>query len=185
MGKLIREDGLVTSVILKAAEAFELGETRVARRVPGGLSNELWRVDASGGAFAVKVMQVNAERPDFRDNVEAAFAIELNAFQQGVPCPEPWPSPDGGGLLRVEGRWVRVHRWCDGGAPTATNHLEEAGRLLSRIHQAAPQHDDADQQADGELEGDVIRQPHGACDRSYCGGCCSPRSGLRRRLEIE
>lgn len=131
----------MTSVIFKASEAFGLGDVRSVRPVAGGLSNDMWRVDTRGSAFAVKVMQVNAERADFRDNIEAAFVIEMNAFQQGVPCPEPCPNPDGGGLLRVEGHWVRVHRWCDGRPPIATNHLDEAGRLLSRIHQVAPQHD--------------------------------------------
>ncbi|GAA2616819.1 hypothetical protein Adu01nite_30350 [Paractinoplanes durhamensis] len=57
--------------------------------VPGGLSNELWRVTTSEGVFAVKRMVVNADHPDFVANVEAAFQIEQRAWQAGVPMPEP------------------------------------------------------------------------------------------------
>ena len=42
--------------------------------MPGGLSNDLWRVDTTTGRYAVKVMRTNAGAPDFRSNVEAAYA---------------------------------------------------------------------------------------------------------------
>jgi Ser/Thr protein kinase RdoA (MazF antagonist) len=102
--------------------------------VGGGLSNELWRVTSGADVFAVKVMRVNAETPEFADNVEAAFLVEQAAFDSGVPCPRPLPARGGGCLARIDGRWVRVHQWVDGGPVEPGQHFRDAARLLAAIH---------------------------------------------------
>ncbi|MDG4824014.1 phosphotransferase [Asanoa sp. WMMD1127] len=104
-------------------------------RVTGGLSNEVWRVVTDTGAFAVKRMVLNADRPDFVGNVEASYAVERRAWQAGVRMPEPVPDPDTGrALATVDGSLFRVHRWLDGQprAGTAT----DAADLLATIHAA-------------------------------------------------
>jgi Ser/Thr protein kinase RdoA (MazF antagonist) len=96
----------------------------------------MWRLTTTVGDFAVKAMRAHAENPDYRDNIEAAFAIEMNAYRAGVPCPEPLPTSDGNALLRDGGTWVRVHRWCNGAMPTRGTCLEDVGLLLAGIHRA-------------------------------------------------
>ena len=126
----------VETMMAQAAEGFGLGHVETMIRVEGGLSNDMWRVDTERGAFAVKVMRAHADAADFRDNVESAFTIEMNAFRAGIPCPEPTPTPEGHALLRVDGAWLRAHRWCEGNSPSPGEHLEDAGVLLATIHRA-------------------------------------------------
>ncbi|MFC6008653.1 phosphotransferase [Angustibacter luteus] len=120
----------------QVAQAFGLGSSYAVEQVAGGLSNELWKLEADAGTFAVKVMRANADRADFRGNIEAAYAVEAAAFERGVPCPEPIQLPDGRCLAEVDGDLVRVHRWCDGRPPEPLDHLEHAGALLAQIHGA-------------------------------------------------
>ena len=126
----------VETMMAKATEGFGLGRVRTMIRVEGGLSNEMWRVATESGEFAVKVMRAHADAAEFRDNVEAAFKIERSALRAGIPCPEPKPTPEGLALLRVDGAWLRAHRWCEGSNPSPGDHLEDAGFLLAKIHRA-------------------------------------------------
>ena len=116
------------------AEAFDLGTPSAVESVTGGLSNDLWKVETAKGVFAVKVMRVNAASPNFRSNIESAYAIEAKAFGRGIHCPEPITSPDGGCLAAVGGQLARVHRWCDGQPPRPLDWQKQAGELLARIH---------------------------------------------------
>ncbi|WP_179266152.1 phosphotransferase [Asanoa hainanensis] len=116
------------------ARRFGLGRpVAPAVRVEGGLSNELWRLTTADRIFAVKRMVINADRPDFVDNVEAAYAVERRAWAAGVPMPEPIPVPDTGRALAEVGQSLyRVHRWVDGEPGRAT--ANEAATLLADIH---------------------------------------------------
>lgn len=124
------------SRVEEIARTFGLGVVRSASTVPGGLSNDLWRVDTDTGPYAVKVMRTNVDAPDFRTNVESAYAVERAAFDAGVPCPEPVPV-DGRCLAEVGPELVRVHRWVDGHPVAPADRLEEAGALVARIHAVA------------------------------------------------
>lgn len=120
--------------IERAVERFGLGRLEAEPvRVPGGLSNELWRVRTGAGEFAVKRMVINADQPQFVDNVEAAFGVERRAWDSGVPIPEP-VAVNGRALLRVDGDLYRAHRWVDGNAGQAT--VRQAAELLAGIHAA-------------------------------------------------
>jgi hypothetical protein len=119
--------------------AFDLGALRAARTVPGGLSNDLWQVRTDRGEYAVKGMVVNADRPGFAANLEAAFAVERAAYAAGVQMPEPVAVPASGAcLLSVGGRLVRVHAWVDAVPADPASHRSEVGLLLARIHAASP-----------------------------------------------
>jgi len=113
---------------------FELGPPVAGPwRVGGGLSNELWRVRTASGLYAVKRMVVNAGRPEFVGNVEAAFEVERRAFAAGVPMPEPIPEPSSGrAFAAVGGSLYRVHRWVDGRAGVGS--AADAVRLAAAIH---------------------------------------------------
>jgi hypothetical protein len=127
----------VAMMIGQVVDRFELGEA-VGPPVPvsGGLSNDLWRLETERGTFAVKRMVVNADRPDFVANLEAAFVVEARAFAAGVPMPAPVPDPaTGRALVRVGGDLVRVHAWVAGVA--GEDSVGEASALLARIHAAS------------------------------------------------
>lgn len=118
----------------RVAHRFELGAlVDEPVRVPGGLSNELWRLVTVDGTFAAKRMVVNADRPDFVSNVEAAFQVEGHAWAAGVPMPQPVADPaTGRALARVDGSLFRVHRWVDG--QPGDGSVAAAARLLAAIH---------------------------------------------------
>jgi Ser/Thr protein kinase RdoA (MazF antagonist) len=131
---------IVPSVLPTAdqiAVAFGLGQPLESVPVAGGLSNDMWRLQTDTGTFAVKVMRAHATNPDFRENIEAAYAVETNAHRRGVPCPEPVGSEDGRCLAEVAGELVRAHRWVDGKVVDGRRWLEQAGSLLAQVHGAA------------------------------------------------
>jgi hypothetical protein len=127
------EDPPVT-VIERVAQRFGLGQLVADPvRVPGGLSNELWRLVSQEGVFAVKRMVVNADRPDFVANVEGSFEVERHAAASGVAMPQPVVVPSTGrALAEVEGSLFRVHRWVDG--QPAAGSAREAAELVAGIH---------------------------------------------------
>lgn len=103
--------------------------------IPGGLSNDLWRLSTTRGTYAVKRMVVNADHPAFARNIEDAYAIERRAYEAGVPMPAPVPDPvTSTALAHVHGSFVRVHVWVDGMAPHEEH--SDVGRLLARVHAA-------------------------------------------------
>ena len=125
------------SIADEVAEAFSLGAPIDSNQVSGGLSNDLWRLTTDTGTFAVKVMRANTSNPEFRGNVEAAYAIEATAYRRGVPCPEPVSADGVHCLAQVAGELVRVHRWVNGRAVDGSRWLENAGSLVAQIHGAA------------------------------------------------
>jgi hypothetical protein len=123
-------------VIEHVAARFGLGQPlHTPLPISGGLSNRMWRLDTDHGAFAVKQMIVNADRPTFLENVETAFTIERRAWAAGVPMPEPVVDPTNGrAVARIADALVRVHRWVDG--TTGAGSPIEAAELLANIHTA-------------------------------------------------
>jgi hypothetical protein len=121
-------------VIDAVVEHFRLGRRLApAARVPGGLSNEMWRVVTESGSYAVKRMVASVDRPNFVANIEASFEIERRAYAGGVPMPRPVVEPvSGGALARIGTSLVRVHEWADS-TPGDVSVLEVMG-LLGRIH---------------------------------------------------
>lgn len=127
----------MSTFVDEVAATFGLGQPRHSSAVPGGLSNDLLRVETSGGAFAVKVMRANARDPEFRANIETAFAIETRARRGDVPCPEPVTFGDGHCLAEVSGELVRVHHWIDGEKVDGSQWVSSAGSLIAQIHGVA------------------------------------------------
>ena len=133
----VRQGHHLIVLIGRVAARFELGRPlRQPERVPGGRSNELWRLETNRGAFAVKRMIVNADAPSFVDNVETAFAIERRAWAAGVAMPEPLADPvTGRALARIDEALFRVHRWVEG--ESGGGSAAEAAGLLATVHAAA------------------------------------------------
>lgn len=122
-------------ILARLPAHFDLHPVTSASEVSGGLSNALYRVETSAGAYAVKIMGINADSHDFQNNIENAFAVEQAAFTAGVPCPEPVPTSQGTCLAAVAGKLVRVHHWVEGVTPAITPESGRwAGELLAKIH---------------------------------------------------
>jgi aminoglycoside phosphotransferase (APT) family kinase protein len=89
-------------------------------RVPGGLTHRLWRLETSEGAFAVKEISRDLNRPDFFSWLDRAFTLERAAYDAGVMMPRPVPAlATSGCLAQLLGdgdrpTFVRVHEWVDG-----------------------------------------------------------------------
>jgi len=129
----------------RVCAAFPLGEPLAPwRRVSGGLSNELRRLETTAGCFAVKRMVVGTEFPWFRGNVEASFQIEQAAVDAGIRAPRPISAESGEECLaeiECEGGdscWVRVHEWKQGNGPdhrtAPPRFARQIGQMVASIH---------------------------------------------------
>jgi Ser/Thr protein kinase RdoA (MazF antagonist) len=129
------------------ADAFGLGTvTQPPAPVTGGLSHLLFRVETTGGTWAVK--QLNRSREDWwlADYLVAAD-VELAAHRHGIALPRPVPPREPAAPLLADlpvgpgGAPVSflVRAWVDGtplpdGLPHAAPVLEWAGRTLAALH---------------------------------------------------
>lgn len=124
---------------------FGLGKVQKSwQRVPGGLSNRIWRLDTDEGSFAIKQMVAGTQNPGFERNVNAGYAIETTAIAHGVSAPRPVPPLSGAGCLApfscVDGEecLVRVHEWVDGSPvhhrTVSPDQGRQLGEMLASIH---------------------------------------------------
>jgi Ser/Thr protein kinase RdoA (MazF antagonist) len=124
--------------------------------VGGAWSNQVYRLEATTGTFALKELRNPWQDPGWLKWLAAAWDFEQLAFASGVEMPEPVSNrSDGGPLAWVETADdpagvvpVRVHRWVDGVPPGPGAVSPEvagwAGRTLARLHGlAAPPADRA------------------------------------------
>ncbi len=121
------------------AEGLGLGQVLDSVKVAGGLSNDLWRVRTERGVFALKVMVINADQPDFVTNLERSFDVERRAFAAGVPMPRPITVPGHRDrcLLAHGGSLARAHHWVDAAPVDPQQHAARAGALLAQIHRSS------------------------------------------------
>jgi Ser/Thr protein kinase RdoA (MazF antagonist) len=118
--------------------AFGLGNARGPLRLAaeGWLGhNRVYRLDAAHGSFAVK----HYGRPvDDETPPERGFAIELAAYDGGVPMPHPIATVDGQCWALIGQHWYRCHEWVDGTAKnnedTSAADAEAMGRLVAHLH---------------------------------------------------
>lgn len=127
-------------------ELFDLGApSGTPTPVEGGLTNRLWRLTATRGAFAVKQMNLDVHRAGYVAWFDRAFALEQAAFAAFVPMPRPVPVAATGRCLgdvaEADGSaiTVRVHAWVEGvPLDNSTAYPNEVaarvGSILARIH---------------------------------------------------
>ena len=127
-------------------ELFDLGApSGTPTSVEGGLTNRLWRLTTTRGAFAVKQMNRDVHRAGYVDWFDRAFTLEQAAFAALVPMPRPVPVAATGRCLgelpNGDGRpiTVRVHEWVEGlrldnSTPYSGQVAERVGSILARIH---------------------------------------------------
>lgn len=88
------------ATVRATCEMFDLGVPRGApKRVAGGLTNRLWRLETTRGIFAVKEMNRDPDRADYVAWFGRAFTLERAAFRRGIPMPRPVPAAATGRCL--------------------------------------------------------------------------------------
>ncbi|WP_189223199.1 aminoglycoside phosphotransferase family protein [Saccharothrix coeruleofusca] len=125
------------------AAAFGLGEVLEPwTPVTGGASHLVWRLRTTRGDWAVKRVNRSWEAWWTREH-EVAAAIQLEAWNLGVPMPRPvHPLRPSAPLLadvRVDGEVgsFLAHEWCEGTAPTSPTPelLDWVGATLAVLHE--------------------------------------------------
>jgi Phosphotransferase enzyme family len=113
--------------------------------VAGAWSNRVYRLEASGGVYAVKELRNPWDEPRFAQRLAEAWSFERAAIAAGVAAPEPIAPPGSDGCTAAVARagggdhaTVRVHRWAEGGSapagPVADPVADWAGRTLATLH---------------------------------------------------
>lgn len=124
--------------------AFGLdGPATSMTEVGGAWSNQVFRLEAGGGVFAVKRMRNPWRIPRWEEWLAEAWEFELRGIDAGIAAPQPVANPATGGCLaRVSGGAepvpVRVHRWVNG-EPLGTGVADPmtarwAGQVLATMH---------------------------------------------------
>ncbi len=106
--------------------AARLSEGPVAR----GRQGDVWRLETSDGAWAVKV----PFEPTGEDDVRRSTAFQEAAHAAGVPTPQVRRTTDGRVFATVDGLAARVYAWVDLRPPDP--HLDPAlvGTAVAGIH---------------------------------------------------
>lgn len=117
---------------LIAAE-FGLGPMREPPRFAArGEMGHVWRMDTTGGAWAVKAL---VHPVDDTTGEDAEFQLALHAA--GIPLPRPRLTPAGAAVVVTpDGAGYRVYEWVDLD-PRGRVDVATAGGLLARIHAVA------------------------------------------------
>jgi Ser/Thr protein kinase RdoA (MazF antagonist) len=119
-------------VELIAAE-FGLGAVREPPRFAArGEMGQVWRMDTSGGSWAMKAL---VHPVDDTTGEDAEFQLGLHAV--GIPLPRPRLTPAGSAVVVApDGIGYRVYEWVDLD-PRGRVDVGTAGELLARIHARA------------------------------------------------
>lgn len=120
------------------ARRFGLGPVQSgAKFVARGAMGEVWRLETSRGAWAVKCQfpwGPAQPRP-------ADVGVQLAAAAAGIPLPAPVLTPAGEAVTGIGSHRVRVYEWADlarpAEPPVTDRTAAEAGRLLGVLHSLA------------------------------------------------
>lgn len=119
----------------ETAAVFGLGDAvAFAGPVARGRVGEIWRLDTSSGAYAVKTWR---QRPDPAE-VDADTAVQEHFLAAGVPMPAPVRTTGGAVLAEVGGVLLRVHTWVEVLPEDRGLDPAAVGGLLALLHRSAP-----------------------------------------------
>ncbi len=121
------------------ALTFALGDVRddlVPAALGWGGHNKVFRLETATGSWAIKQL---GRRP--APDAEAAFAIEMAAYEGGVPMAPPVPTTAGGCWAEIGPVLFRCHGWVDGSAKeneeTSPPEARAMGRIVAQLHRLA------------------------------------------------
>lgn len=117
------------------AGRFGLGQiTGDPAYIARGVMGEIWRLDTTGGRWAVKWLFPRAGA----DPRPPDIPVQLAAAEAGIPLPLPVVAKDGTAVAEIAGRPARVYEWVDLSGrvevPASSATAAEAGRLLGLLH---------------------------------------------------
>jgi aminoglycoside phosphotransferase (APT) family kinase protein len=120
------------------ARRFDLGPVQgAAEFVARGAMGEVWRLETSRGAWAVKRQFPWGPVQPRPADVE----VQLAAAAAGIPLPAPVLTPAGEAVALIGSHRVRVYEWADLARPAEPpvdgRTAAEAGRLLGVLHRLA------------------------------------------------
>ena len=109
--------------------------TGPVRQVPGGATNEVYRVVAGGEHFLRRYRDAD------RHAVDRQHRLIRHVAQASVPAPQAQPLPDGSTLVEAAGSVWAMFAPADGAQVAFTDltpaHTASAGAVLARLHRAA------------------------------------------------
>ena len=115
----------------RVAGEFALGTGAImSGPVSRGELGQIWRLESSLGAFAVK--EWLEEFP--RDELEEGAAFQEAAAGAGVPCPAVIRRRDGSLLLDVDGTSTAVYGWVDVEERDPVIDAASVGSLVAALH---------------------------------------------------
>lgn len=110
-----------------------------AVRVQGGFIHTMYRLDTSGGSYAVKLLNPNVmKRPDAMGNYKEADRLEVVIQESSIPIV---PSLVWGGekMQKLDEQYFYVYEWFGGkalkGKDITKLHCQKIGAALSHLHQ--------------------------------------------------
>lgn len=101
--------------------------------VARGKQGLVWRLDTSGGSWAVKV----PFHPSSEDEVRSATAFQEAAYAAGVPTPNIRRTADGRVFAMIGGGQIRLYEWIDLLPPDAKLDPALVGTAVAAIHRVA------------------------------------------------
>ena len=120
-------------------QALSLGSlTAPPKRLSGGYSHRMYRLDTTQGCYAVKLLNPEiVQRPDALGNYASAEALEGLLEAQGLPV-LPALTIGGRKLQYVDGQYLYVFDYFPGRVlrddEITPEHCGQMGRVLARIH---------------------------------------------------
>jgi len=118
------------------ARTFGLGEVRedLALAALGwGGHNKVFRLETTAGSWAIKQ---HGRQP--APNAEAAFRVEVAAYEGGVAMAPPVATTFGDCWAEIGNALFRCHGWINGGAKenheTSPREAQAMGRLVAHLH---------------------------------------------------
>jgi len=121
------------------ADRFGLGQlVAMPSYVARGFMGEIWRLNTTGGRWAVKLLFPWADFGSRPSDV----AIQIAAAAGGVRLPHPVLTPDGDAVIDTTEHQVRVHEWVDVSSeplttPVSAEIAADAGHQLGLLHRLA------------------------------------------------
>ena len=93
----MKQMALSEEILFTALEAWHLSPPFTIRRLPGGFTSDVWRVETGNGCFIAKYTEQSQEA--FERGLCAARVVE----QEGIPGGAPLPTRKGTLSILVEG----------------------------------------------------------------------------------
>jgi thiamine kinase-like enzyme len=131
---------MIDDALAEIARLFDLGKlVQDPVKVPGGLSNQMWRIDTDRSSYAVKELSsaLNLKEEALRNRYDRTETIAHGFAQRGIPAVGALRR-QGRYLILIDGTGFLVYPWIDGcvlpeGTVSEFHALQISG-ILAKLH---------------------------------------------------